>query len=107
VAAELLSSQQWFQDVLMCDTLKVLHDELEKLRQETGAESFTELTKDMHFYPDLHGMRASYYDLVSRAIALITAHTRTIRPWTPITVIQAIARRSLTHVCEVLSSVSP
>ena len=33
----------------------VLHDELEKLRQEAQVESFTELTKDMHMYPDLHG----------------------------------------------------
>ena len=33
----------------------VLHDELEKLRKENGAESLTELTKDLHFYPDLHG----------------------------------------------------
>lgn len=34
----------------------VLADQLEKLRIEAGAESLTELTKDMHFYPDLHGM---------------------------------------------------
>ncbi|KAI0699834.1 Pentulose kinase [Cytidiella melzeri] len=40
----------------------VLHDELEKLRKENGAESFTELTKDMHFYPDLHGNRSPIAD---------------------------------------------
>ena len=38
-----------------CSSDSVLHDELAKLRKENGAESFTELTKDMHFYPDLHG----------------------------------------------------
>ena len=40
----------------------VLHDELEKLRVEEGAESYTELTKDMHFYPDLHGNRSPIAD---------------------------------------------
>ena len=33
----------------------MLHDELALLRQETGVESDTELTKDLHLYPDLHG----------------------------------------------------
>ena len=33
----------------------VLADELERLRKEKKAESLTELTKDIHFYPDLHG----------------------------------------------------
>ncbi|KAJ7229081.1 hypothetical protein GGX14DRAFT_692885 [Mycena pura] len=33
----------------------VLTDTLEKLRIEEGAESLTELTKDMHLYPDFHG----------------------------------------------------
>lgn len=37
----------------------VLHDELEKLRAEEKVDSFTELTKDMHFYPDLHGVYAT------------------------------------------------
>ncbi|EKM59553.1 uncharacterized protein PHACADRAFT_137471 [Phanerochaete carnosa HHB-10118-sp] len=40
----------------------VLHDELEKLRQEAQVESFTELTKDMHMYPDLHGNRSPIAD---------------------------------------------
>ncbi len=35
--------------------LVVLHDELERLRSEVKAENLTELTKDLHFYPDLHG----------------------------------------------------
>ncbi|CAL1701879.1 unnamed protein product [Somion occarium] len=34
---------------------EVLHKELHKLCAEYKVESFTELTKDMHFYPDLHG----------------------------------------------------
>ena len=33
----------------------VLDDLLESLRIENGVESYTELVKDMHFYPDLHG----------------------------------------------------
>ena len=33
----------------------VLAEELEKLRQKEGAETLTEVTKDMHLYPDLHG----------------------------------------------------
>ena len=37
--------------------LTVLHDELEKLRIEEKVDSYTELTKDMHLYPDLHGKR--------------------------------------------------
>ncbi|THH01759.1 hypothetical protein EW026_g1009 [Hermanssonia centrifuga] len=41
---------------------EVLHDELEKLQAELGAESFTEITKDMHFYPDLHGNRSPIAD---------------------------------------------
>ncbi|KAH9950160.1 Pentulose kinase [Amylocystis lapponica] len=40
----------------------VLHDELEKLRIEAGVDSWTELTKDMHFYPDLHGNRSPIAD---------------------------------------------
>ena len=39
--------------------LVIVHDELEKLRQEAQVESFTELTKDMHMYPDFHGTPAS------------------------------------------------
>jgi len=41
---------------------EVLHNELEKLREENGASSWTELTKDMHFYPDLHGNRSPIAD---------------------------------------------
>ena len=33
----------------------VLDDILEQLRIERGAKSLTELTKDLHIYPDLHG----------------------------------------------------
>lgn len=33
----------------------VLAEELERLRGEAKAENWTELTKDIHFYPDLHG----------------------------------------------------
>lgn len=33
----------------------VLNDKLEELKKEEGVSSRTELTKDMHFYPDLHG----------------------------------------------------
>lgn len=40
----------------------ILHDELEKLRVQADVESFTELTKDMHFYPDLHGNRSPIAD---------------------------------------------
>ncbi|KAH8074935.1 hypothetical protein BXZ70DRAFT_1056364 [Cristinia sonorae] len=41
---------------------EVLHDELEKLRVQEKVDSFTELTKDMHFYPDLHGNRSPIAD---------------------------------------------
>ena len=40
----------------------MLHDELERLRVEEGVDSFTELTKDMHLYPDLHGNRSPIAD---------------------------------------------
>ncbi|KAI1785344.1 Pentulose kinase [Ganoderma leucocontextum] len=40
----------------------VLHDELERLREEKKAENLTELTKDLHFYPDLHGNRSPLAD---------------------------------------------
>ena len=33
----------------------VIGETLETLREEAGMETLTELTKDMHFYPDLHG----------------------------------------------------
>ena len=38
----------------------VLAEELEKLRQKVGAETLTEVTKDMHLYPDLHGNQIIY-----------------------------------------------
>jgi len=41
---------------------EVLHHELAKLQSEQHAESFTEVTKDMHFYPDLHGNRSPIAD---------------------------------------------
>ncbi|KAI0075433.1 Pentulose kinase [Panus rudis PR-1116 ss-1] len=41
---------------------EVLNKELEKMRDQEGVESFTELTKDMHFYPDLHGNRSPIAD---------------------------------------------
>lgn len=34
----------------------VLAERLEALRVEAGVESLVELTKDIHFYPDLHGL---------------------------------------------------
>ncbi|KDQ65060.1 hypothetical protein JAAARDRAFT_28723 [Jaapia argillacea MUCL 33604] len=41
---------------------QVLHEILQKLCRENGVESATELTKDMHFYPDLHGNRSPIAD---------------------------------------------
>jgi hypothetical protein len=38
----------------------VLHDLLLDLQEQRGVSSFTELTKDLHFYPDLHGRSSSY-----------------------------------------------
>lgn len=35
---------------------------LKSLKEEAGAESQTELTKDVHFYPDLHGNRSPIAD---------------------------------------------
>jgi hypothetical protein len=35
--------------------LLVLHDQLVKIQKEEGFETFTEVIKDMHMYPDLHG----------------------------------------------------
>nr|GAT46184.1 predicted protein [Mycena chlorophos] len=40
----------------------ILTDTLEKLRVEEGAETLTELTKDMHLYPDFHGNRSPLAD---------------------------------------------
>jgi FGGY-family pentulose kinase len=41
---------------------QVLQELLEKLRVERDAENLTELTQDMHFYPDLHGNRSPIAD---------------------------------------------
>ncbi|KAI3604828.1 ribitol kinase [Moniliophthora roreri] len=41
---------------------KVLWDTLRKLQNEANVDSLTELTKDMHFYPDLHGNRSPIAD---------------------------------------------
>ncbi|EPQ59684.1 Pentulose kinase [Gloeophyllum trabeum ATCC 11539] len=41
---------------------EVLHDTLVKMKEENGVETFTELTKDLHFYPDLHGNRSPIAD---------------------------------------------
>ncbi|CEL54104.1 putative sugar kinase YDR109C OS=Saccharomyces cerevisiae (strain ATCC 204508 / S288c) GN=YDR109C PE=1 SV=1 [Rhizoctonia solani AG-1 IB] len=40
----------------------VLAEQLEALRLEAGADSLVELTKDVHFYPDLHGNRSPLAD---------------------------------------------
>ncbi|OCH85450.1 hypothetical protein OBBRIDRAFT_838957 [Obba rivulosa] len=51
---------------------EVLHDELERLSAERHADSWTELLKDMHFYPDLHG--DSHSMPIPEAITLQTLH---------------------------------
>ncbi|CAA7269013.1 unnamed protein product [Cyclocybe aegerita] len=40
----------------------VLEERLEKLRTESAVETLTELTKDLHLYPDLHGNRSPIAD---------------------------------------------
>lgn len=47
--------------VLTLAAPEVLLEMLEKLCQEKQVESFTELTKDIHFYPDFHG-KPTYFD---------------------------------------------
>ncbi|KAJ2929529.1 hypothetical protein H1R20_g7557, partial [Candolleomyces eurysporus] len=44
------------------DIYTVLHDTLEHLRVEKKAETYTELTKDLHLYPDFHGNRSPIAD---------------------------------------------
>lgn len=46
----------WVLTILTFAGPEVLLEVLEKLCQEKQVESFTELTKDIHFYPDFHGM---------------------------------------------------
>jgi len=41
---------------------KVLTDTLERMRVEAGVETLTELSKDLHIYPDLHGNRSPLAD---------------------------------------------
>ncbi|TFK56219.1 Pentulose kinase [Heliocybe sulcata] len=41
---------------------EVLHDTLVTMRDENKVATFTELTKDLHFYPDLHGNRSPIAD---------------------------------------------
>ncbi|KAJ3567746.1 hypothetical protein NP233_g6162 [Leucocoprinus birnbaumii] len=41
---------------------EVLEELLEQLRSESGASSLTELTKDLHIYPDFHGNRSPIAD---------------------------------------------
>ncbi|KAI0319179.1 Pentulose kinase [Amylostereum chailletii] len=41
---------------------QVLRDTLEEIKKEEGAASWTEMLKDMHFYPDLHGNRSPIAD---------------------------------------------
>ncbi|GJJ07740.1 hypothetical protein Clacol_001945 [Clathrus columnatus] len=41
---------------------EVLEQELERLQKEKGVDSLTELTRDLHFYPDLHGNRSPIAD---------------------------------------------
>lgn len=46
-------------------TTSVLAEILENQKTESGAESWTEVTKDMHMYPDLHGIleKSASYEL--------------------------------------------
>ncbi|KAF8516640.1 Pentulose kinase [Gautieria morchelliformis] len=43
-------------------TFEVLESELERLRVEKGVATLTELTANLHFYPDLHGNRSPIAD---------------------------------------------
>ena len=39
-----------------CFFHSVLRDTLEEIRTKEGADSWTQMLKDLHFYPDLHGV---------------------------------------------------
>lgn len=56
----------------------VLHDLLIGLQEARGVSSFTELTKDLHFYPDLHGgcFRTLHFDLEDPSILTILTGNR-------------------------------
>ncbi|KDQ12706.1 hypothetical protein BOTBODRAFT_176136 [Botryobasidium botryosum FD-172 SS1] len=41
---------------------KILADTLEQMRVDAGVETLTELSKDLHMYPDLHGNRSPLAD---------------------------------------------
>ncbi|KIJ28968.1 hypothetical protein M422DRAFT_61877 [Sphaerobolus stellatus SS14] len=43
-------------------TFEILEEELERLRQQEAVPSLAELTKHIHFYPDLHGNRSPITD---------------------------------------------
>ncbi|KAK8847399.1 hypothetical protein IAR55_005257 [Kwoniella newhampshirensis] len=43
-------------------TFELLGDRLEEMMKERGADTLTHLTKDLHFYPDLHGNRSPLAD---------------------------------------------
>ncbi|WVQ83318.1 hypothetical protein IAT38_005457 [Cryptococcus sp. DSM 104549] len=43
-------------------TFELLGDRLEEMMKEKSAETLTHLTKDLHFYPDLHGNRSPLAD---------------------------------------------
>jgi hypothetical protein len=42
----------------------VLLDVLEKLRHENHVDTYTELTKHIHFYPDFHGAMSYRFMLI-------------------------------------------
>ncbi|KAF9526703.1 hypothetical protein CPB83DRAFT_769830 [Crepidotus variabilis] len=53
------------------DIFVVLDDVLEELRVDRGAESLVELTKDLHLYPDLHGLYSSHASIEGLLTTLV------------------------------------